>query len=153
MENTLVIFKPATIQRGILGEVISRLEKKGIWLVGIKMVWFNDELLDLHYAHIKDKSFFPQLKEAMSISPVVVSCWKGVDAVETVRAVAGATNCRSALPGTIRGDFGMSIQRNIVHTSDSKESAEIELKRFFKDEEIFDYKLNNHEYIYAFDEI
>ena len=153
MENTLVIFKPATIQRAILGEVISRLEKKGIWLVGIKMIWFTEELLEEHYAHLKDKPFFPQLKEAMSVSPVIVSAWKGVDAVDTVRAVAGATNCRNALPGTIRGDFGMSIQRNIVHTSDSREAAETELKRFFVEGELFDYKLNNHEYIYAVDEV
>ena len=152
MEKTLVILKPCTIQRGLIGEIISRFERKGLQLAGMKMIWLTDNILSEHYAHLKEKPFFQSIKDAMSVSPVIVCCWEGVDAIKVVRQLTGATNGRNAQPGTIRGDFSMSVQENIVHASDSPETAAIELKRFFNDDELFDYKTNNLLAIYANDE-
>ena len=122
-----------------MGEVISRFEKKGLIISGMKMIQLTDAVLSEHYSHLVDRPFFPSLKRSMMSSPVVVMCVKGVDAVAVVRAMTGATNARNATPGTIRGDFSMSGQQNIIHASDSVENAKIELDRFFKAEEIFDY--------------
>lgn len=152
MEKTLVILKPCTIQRALIGEIITRFERKGLRLAGIKMTWLTDELLSEHYAHLKEKPFFQRIKDAMSVCPVVVCCWEGVDAIQVVRTLAGATNGRNAAPGTIRGDYSMSVQENIVHASDSPETAAVELKRFFGEHELFDYKQNNLLSIYANDE-
>ena len=153
MEQTLVIFKPCTIQRKILGEVIQRFEQKGLILSGLKMTQLTDELLSEHYAHLKEKPFFQRLKDAMMVCPVVIACWKGLNAVEVVRSITGSTNGRVAQPGTIRGDFSMSVQENIIHTSDSIESAAIELKRFFHPEELFIYPVVLIDSLYADDEI
>lgn len=139
MEQTLVILKPSAVERGLMGEVISRFEKKGLIISGMKMIQLTDAVLSEHYSHLVDRPFFPSLKRSMMSSPVVVMCVKGVDAVAVVRAMTGATNARNAAPGTIRGDFSMSGQQNIIHASDSVENAKIELDRFFKAEEIFDY--------------
>lgn len=152
MEKTLVILKPCTVQRGLIGEIISRFEKKGLILAGMKMTWLTDEILSEHYAHLKDRPFFQRVKDAMDVCPVIVCCWKGVDAVQVVRNLAGATNGRNAAPGTIRGDYSMSVQENIVHASDSQETAVIELKRFFKEDELFDYETKNLLSLYANDE-
>ena len=152
MEQTLIILKPCTVQRGLIGEIISRFEKKGLFIRGIKMMQLTDELLDEHYSHLKDKPFFGKIKEAMEICPVVVMCLEGVDAVSVVRSLVGATNGRTAQPGTIRGDYSMSVQENIVHASDSNETAAIELNRFFKKEEIFGYDHKLLLNIYAVDE-
>lgn len=152
MEKTLVILKPCTIQRGLIGEIISRFERKGLQLAGMKMIWLTDNILSEHYAHLKEKPFFQRIKDAMSVCPVIVCCWEGVDAIQVIRQLTGATNGRNAQPGTIRGDFSMSVQENIVHASDSPETAAIELKRFFNDDELFDYKTNNLLAIYANDE-
>ena len=152
MEKTLVILKPCTIQRGLIGEIISRFERKGLQLAGMKMIWLTDNILSEHYAHLKEKPFFQRIKDAMSVCPVIVCCWEGVDAIQVVRQLTGATNGRNAQPGTIRGDFSMSVQENIVHASDSPETAAIELKRFFNDDELFDYNTNNLLAIYANDE-
>lgn len=152
MEKTLVILKPCTIQRGLIGEIISRFEKKGLILIGMKMTWLTDEILSEHYAHLKDRPFFQRVKDAMDVCPVIVCCWKGVDAVQVVRNLAGATNGRNAAPGTIRGDYSMSVQENIVHASDSQETAVIELQRFFKEDELFDYETKNLLSLYANDE-
>ena len=153
MEKTLVIIKPGTIQRSLTGEVISRFEKKGLRLAGMKMVWLTDEILSEHYNHLKEKPFFQRVKNAMRACPVIVCCFEGLEAVRVVHSIAGPTNGRNAAPGTIRGDYGMSVQENIVHTSDSLETAEIEIKRFFSESEIYDYKMNNLLSIYAEDEI
>lgn len=153
MEKTLVIFKPGTIQRGLIGEIIHRFERKGLQLCGIKMVQLTDEILDEHYAHLLQKPFFQRIKNAMMATPVIVSCWKGLDAVKVIRDMAGATNGRDALPGTIRGDFSMSVQWNVIHTSDSVKTAEDELLRFFKEDEIFDFPATNHNFIYSTDEV
>ena len=136
-----------------MGEVISRFEKKGLIIAGMKMVQLDDKILAEHYAHLVSRPFFPSLKKSMMVSPVVVMCIRGVDAVAVVRAMTGATNSRKAEPGTIRGDYSMSGQENIVHASDSVENAQIELNRFFKPEEIFDYTPEGLNYRYANDEI
>ena len=141
MEKTLVILKPSAVLRGLIGEVIRRFEQKGLVLVGSKMMHLDNEVLDVHYAHLKERSFFNQLKESMMASPVIVQCWQGVDSVKVVRSLIGTTNGREAQPVTVRGDFAVSAQENIVHASDSAESAKIELQRFFTENEIFKYMI------------
>ena len=153
MEKTLVILKPSCLMRGLVGEVTKRFEQKGLRLAGMKMCQLTDEQMSEHYAQHAGKPFFQQLKDAMTVTPVIVCCYEGVNAVEVVRNMAGVTNGRKSLPGTIRGDFSMSFQENIVHTSDSLENAEIELKRFFNDNEIFDYKMPLTNFLYAADEL
>ena len=152
MEKTLVILKPCTIQRNLVGEILNRFERKGLRLAGIKMMQLTDEVLSEHYAHLSDKPFFQRVKDSMMVCPVIVCCYEGVAAIQTVRTLAGPTNGRKAAPGTIRGDYSMSFQENIVHASDSAEAAEVELKRFFKPEEIFDYNQATFGFLYANDE-
>jgi len=152
LEKTLVILKPGTVQRALIGEIINRFEKKGLLLVGMKMMWLTDEILNEHYAHLKDRPIFQRIKDSMMSCPVIVCCWKGRDAVQVVRLITGSTNGREALPGTIRGDYSMSIQENIVHASDSPETAEVEIKRFFNAEELFNYDSVLMSNLYARDE-
>ncbi|MFV0391968.1 MAG: nucleoside-diphosphate kinase [Paludibacteraceae bacterium] len=153
MEKTLVILKPSAIQRALVGEVIKRFEQKGLQLAGIKMIQLDDTILDEHYAHLVNRPFFKRIKDSMMITPVIVTCWMGKDAVRVVRSMTGSTNSRDAIPGTLRGDFAMSMQENIVHTSDSVENAKEELARFFSDDEIFDYSNVMLPFLYANDEI
>ncbi len=122
-------------------------------MAGMKMMQLTDELLNEHYAHLREKPFFQILKDSMMCTPVIACCFEGIEAVRVVRAMAGSTNGRNALPGTIRGDYCMSNQQNIVHTSDSLENAEVELARFFRPEEIFDFESSNLKYLYASDEL
>lgn len=153
MEQTFVILKPSTIARGLVGDVLARFQRKGLIISGIKMMQLDEEILRIHYAHLVDRPFFPWILDSMMATPVIVMVLKGKDAVTVVRHMVGATNSRKAEPGTIRGDFGMSGQENIVHASDSIENAEIEIKRFFKPDEIFDYQLSNMAAFYAPDEM
>jgi len=153
LDRTLVILKPSAVQRELIGEIIRRFERKGLIIAGLKMVWLSDEILSEHYAHLKDKPFFQKVKDSMRLCPVVVCCLKGKDAVPTVRLLTGVTNSREALPGTIRGDLSMSMRENILHASDSAESAAEELQRFFKEDELFDYNLNMISNLYANDEV
>lgn len=118
----------------------------------MKMVQLDDATLSEHYSHLKDKPFFQRLKDSMMSCPVIVQCWEGIDAAKVVRALIGKTNGREAHAGTIRGDFSVSSQENIVHASDSVESAQIELKRFFNKNEIFKYNLLALPNLYACDE-
>lgn len=152
MERTLVILKPGTVQRGLIGEVISRFEKRGLKLVAMKMRMLDSDILDVHYAHLKDKPFFQWLKDGMMAAPVVLCCFEGFEAVKVVREMAGATNARKAAPGTIRGDYALSAQENVVHTSDSLENAAVELGRFFAPEDYCDYPSPLNRYLYAPDE-
>ncbi len=153
MEQTLVILKPSALQRALVGEVIKRFEQKGLRLAGIKMIQLSDQILNEHYAHLADRPFFKRIRDSMMITPVIVTCWEGKDSVRVVRTMTGSTNSRDAVPGTIRGDLSMSLQENIVHTSDSVENAREELARFFSDDEIFDYENLLTPYLYANDEI
>ncbi len=148
METTLVILKPSAILHGYVGQIINRFQQKGLVIHGMKMMQLSDELLNEHYAHLVDRPFFPDLVKSMKASPVIVMALWGKDAVEVVRLMTGATNGRKALPGTIRGDFSVSGQENIIHASDSLENAEIELKRFFKPEEILHYEPASLKYTY-----
>lgn len=153
MEQTLVILKPSTIRRFLVGDVLTRFQHKGLIISGIKMMQFDETILREHYAHLVDRPFFPDLVESMTATPVIVVCLKGKDAVAVVRAMTGSTNSRNAAPGTIRGDFGMSGQENIVHASDSSENAAVEIKRFFHPDEIFDYLPCALRLLYAPDEL
>lgn len=153
MEKTLVILKPSAMQRGLIGEVTSRFERKGLILAGTKMIQLDDAILNEHYAHLKDKPFFQRVKNSMMASPVIVQCWEGTDAVSVVRALVGKTNGREAAAGTIRGDYSISFQENIVHASDSVEAAEVELSRFFEENEIFAYKKAVLSFLYSNDEV
>mgnify|MGYP003446644339 FL=1 len=152
MQKTLVLIKPSAIQRSLVGEVVSRFEKKGLQIIGFKMMTLSDDLLKTHYAHLVEKPFFKRIKDSMQVTPVFAVALKGVDAVEVVRKMSGTTNGRNAEPGTIRGDLSMSVQENIVHTSDSPENAAIELDRFFNKDEIFEYEPLIFPHLYANDE-
>ncbi len=153
MEKTLLLIKPSGIQRGLIGEVVSRLEKKGLRVAGMKMMVMSEDLIKEHYAHLLEKPFFPKIKKSMTASPLIALCLEGVEAVDVVRKITGATNGREAAPGTIRGDLSSSISENIVHASDSKETAAVEVKRFFRAEEIFEYRLATLDFLFAGDEM
>lgn len=153
MEQTLVILKPSAVERRLIGEVVARIEKRGLIISGMKMMQLDETILREHYAHLVDKPFFPSIVESMTACPVIVMVLSGVDVVETFRTMTGVTNGRKALPGTLRGDFCMSGQANIVHASDSVENAVIEIARFFKPEEVFDYVPANIRYVYGDDEL
>lgn len=153
MERTLVLLKPSCVDRGLIGEVIRRIEQKGLIISGMKLMQLNETILREHYSHLTDKPFFPALASSMMASPVVAMCLKGVDVVRVFREMTGVTNGRKAAPGTIRGDFSMSGSLNIIHASDSVENAEIEVKRFFNDSELFDYIPSNLKFIYSDDEL
>lgn len=149
MQRTLVLLKPDALQRNLLGEIISRFERKGLKIVGLKMMQLTEEQLFDHYAHHKDKPFFRHLVDFMKSSPVVAMILEGVEAVEAVRLICGPTLGRKADAGSIRGDFSMSQQYNIIHASDSVEAAEKEISRFFNENEIFDYEKIDFPAIYA----
>ncbi|MDE6077277.1 MAG: nucleoside-diphosphate kinase [Muribaculaceae bacterium] len=153
MEQTLVILKPSCVERELMGEVIGRIEKKGITIIAMKMMKLDIEILRQHYAHLVEKPFFPGLAASMMATPVVCMVLKGIDVVNVFREMVGATNGRKAAPGTLRGDLCMSNQANIVHASDSVENAKIEIARFFKPEEICDYTPAKLSYLYADDEL
>lgn len=152
MERTLVIFKPCAVQRGICGEIISRFEKKGLKIVAMKMYSFSKEKCAEHYAHLLSKPFYPWIEESMMAAPVVLMALEGFKAVEVVRQMTGSTRGTEAVPGTIRGDYSLSAQENIIHSSDSLETAEVELKRFFSEEDFFEYGQVLTPFIYAPDE-
>jgi len=151
-EKSLIIFKPDALQRNLLGEIIHRFEKKGLKIIGLKMMQLEDVLLEEHYEHHKDKPFFESLKRYMKSSPVVIMAISGFNAINAVRLIVGPTKGYEADAGSVRGDFSMSIQTNIVHASESKEIAEVEIARFFKPNELFDYKKIDFEFIYGEDE-
>jgi nucleoside-diphosphate kinase len=153
MERTLILIKPDAIQRGLIGRILTRFEEKGLKIAGIKFLNLTDELLNEHYSHLADKPFFGGTKRFMQQTPVVALCLEGLDSVETVRTLCGVTKARAAAPGTIRGDFGMSIQANLVHASDSIETAGKEVARFFSDSELFDYDSALTRSIYSEDEL
>lgn len=152
MEKTLIIIKPDAIQRGLVGSVIQRFEQKGLKLIANKMAKLDAGTLKEHYAHIADKPFYPGIEKFMTSSPVVLQIWEGYEAIETVRKMCGVTNSREAEPGSIRGDLSSSYGSNILHASDSSKTAEAEIQKFFKNDEIFKYKKIIEEYSYSDDE-
>ncbi len=152
MERTLVLIKPDAVQRGMIGLITGRFESKGLKVAGLKMMQLTDGILNEHYGHLSDKPFFPRIKSFMQETPVLALCLEGVEAVEVVRSLCGVTNARQAAPGTIRGDFGMSVQCNLVHASDSLETARAEVPRFFSEDELFTYAKAEDTVVYASDE-
>jgi len=152
-EKTLVLIKPDAIQRGLIGEIMNRFERKGLKVVGIKMMSLDEALLREHYAHLAEKPFFPKLSKFMSSSPVVAVCLEGLEVVSAVRLMCGITKARGAEAGSIRGDLAMSQSCNVVHASDSIETAVKEVPRFFKVDVLIDYKTSVCEYVYAEDEL
>lgn len=151
-EKTLVLIKPDGVQRGLIGEVMKRFERKGLKLLGLKMMSLDEALLREHYAHIADKPFFPGVSDFMRSSPVIAMCWEGLEVVQAVRLLCGITKSRAAEAGSIRGDFAMSVACNVIHASDSVETAMKEVPRFFKPDEIFDYAKSEYENVYMEDE-
>lgn len=141
MQTTLLLLKPDCIAGRKVGEVTKRFEDAGFQIRGCKMFKASSALLREHYSHIADKPFFPEVESFMSSTPVIALALAGEDAVAKIRSIIGPTDSKKAEKGTIRGDFGVDVMVNIVHASDSPENAEIELKRFFKPEELFTYKM------------
>ena len=139
METTLILLKPDTIERSLIGHVIARLEAKGLKISWLKMMQLDDTIIEEHYDFLMDKPFFPNIKKYMTRTPIVAIAATGANAIPTVRMLTGATNPVEALPGSIRGDLALSIDANIIHASDTSENAEIELKRFFNGKDIFSY--------------
>src|SRR5215468_4262545 len=153
VERTLVLIKPDAIQRGLIGRIIGRFEDKGLKVVGLKLMNLGEQLLNEHYAHLADKPFFPGTRAFMQSTPVVAMCLEGLDSVETVRRLCGITKSREAQPGTIRGDLAMSVQANLVHASDSLETAKKEVARFFADSELYEYQSLLTRLVYSDDEL
>lgn len=152
MERTVVLVKPDGVQRGIIGEIMSRFERKGLRLAGLKMIALEDSVLDEWYVHHKDKPFFGSLKAYMKSYPIVAMLWEGIDAATTVRKMIGITKARDAEPGTIRGDFAMSQQYNLIHASESPEAAAKEEKLMFAKDEIYNWDKKDYEHIYVEEE-
>jgi nucleoside-diphosphate kinase len=148
MERTLVIAKPDAVQRGLIGEIVARLERKGLKLIGIKMASLDEAILRTHYAEHVEKSFYAGLEEFMKSSPVVLMAWEGFECVQSVRNIVGATNPREAAPGSIRGDLAIGTGRNLIHASDSKASGEREVANFFKQDELINYDKSEYMHIY-----
>ncbi|MFH1292362.1 MAG: nucleoside-diphosphate kinase [bacterium] len=147
MERTLIIIKPDALNRNLVGEIISRFEKKGLAIAGMKMIQLDDLKLGEHYAHHKDKPFFSDLKNYMKLSPVVLMVLEGPEVIQAVRLIVGSTKGVEADAGTIRGDLAMT-NRNLVHASDSLETAKSEIDRFFTKDELFNYKKIDWEMVF-----
>lgn len=151
-ERTVVLIKPDGFEKHIIGKVIDRFETAGLHLVALKMVQLTQPILDVWYAHHKDKPFFPGLKSYMKSYPVIAMLWEGIDVVSTVRTMIGITKAREATPGTIRGDFAMSQQYNLIHASENLEAAEREQSIIFSENEIFDWQKIDEVHVYLEEE-
>ena len=147
MEQTLILVKPDGVQRGLSGEIITRLERRGLKMIGAKMLKVSNELAQQHYSVHKGKPFFQGLVDFITSSPILALAVEGKDAIEAARQTMGTTNPLDASPGTIRGDFGLDIGRNLVHGSDSPENAAIELALFFNEEELVNYQRDGQRWI------
>ncbi|MDD7424593.1 MAG: nucleoside-diphosphate kinase [Candidatus Methanomethylophilaceae archaeon] len=148
MERTYLMVKPDGVQRGLCGEIVSRFEKKGLKLVAMKLMVIPKEVAENHYGEHKGKPFFPSLISYITSGPVLAMVWEGEDAVSVCRNMMGKTNPKESAPGTIRGDYGMQVGMNIIHGSDSVESAEREISIFFRPEELVSYDKTIQSWIY-----
>ncbi|MCA0983021.1 nucleoside-diphosphate kinase [Halobacillus yeomjeoni] len=148
MEKTFLMVKPDGVQRNLIGDITSRFEKKGFQLVGAKLMQIPTSLAEEHYGEHKEKPFFGELVEFITSGPVFAMVWEGEDVIATARNMMGATKPAEAAPGTIRGDYGVIVGKNIIHGSDSPESAEREIGLFFNSEELVDYQKNDLNWIY-----
>ncbi len=147
-ERTLVLLKPDAVQRGLVGKIIGRLEDRGLKIAGLKLMGMGMPLARRHYAEHVEKPFFPSVAEFMTSRPIVAMAIEGENAAEIVRKTMGATNPRDAAPGTVRGDWAVDIGKNLIHGSDSPESAVRELEIFFGDDELFDYEREIESWVY-----
>lgn len=149
LEKTLLIIKPDALQRGLVGRIISRFEQKGLKLLGLKMGQLDSNTLDQHYSHHLGKAFFENLKSFMLSAPCVLIVWEGLGAIKAVRILCGTTKAREAEAGSIRGDFAMSMQQNLIHASDSQTSAKQEIGLFFSESEIYEWDRHINSLVYA----
>ncbi|UCC93589.1 MAG: nucleoside-diphosphate kinase [Thermoplasmata archaeon] len=149
MERTLVLVKPDGVHRGLVGEVISRLERKGLKLVAAKLVLPSEDLVSTHYAEHEGKPFYEPLVDFLTSGPVMAMVVEGEGAIAVVRNVVGPTNPATAPPGTIRGDLGLQVSRNVVHASDSPASAEREIGLWFPDGDMLDYQRSDEAWLYG----
>jgi nucleoside-diphosphate kinase len=147
-ERSFIMVKPDGVQRGVVGEIIKRFEARGYKLVAMKFVWVKEDLLKEHYAELQSKPFFPHLVKYMSSGPLVPMVWEGKKVVDVGRQMLGATDPLKSNPGTIRGDFGIDVGRNICHGSDSVESAVREIKLWFKDDELVSWTPAQKDWVY-----
>ncbi|WJY28594.1 MULTISPECIES: nucleoside-diphosphate kinase [Sporosarcina] len=147
MEKTFLMVKPDGVQRGLIGEIVNRFESKGYQLVGGKLMQISQELAEQHYGEHKERPFFGELVEFITSGPVFAMVWEGENVISTARLMMGATNPKDSAPGTIRGDFAVTVGKNIIHGSDSPESAEREIGLFFKEEELTSYKKDINSWI------
>jgi nucleoside-diphosphate kinase len=148
-QKTVVLLKPDALQRDLLGQIVNRFERKGLKIVAMKFIRLTEEMLDEHYSHLADKPFFPSLKTFMMQTPVAGMVIEGYEAITEVRKIVGSTNPREADAGTIRADYSMNVPSNLIHASDAVETANAEIKRFFTDDEIFDYEKITDRYIFG----
>lgn len=153
LSRTAVLVKPDGLQRGLIGEIIARFERKGLKLVGLKMVNMSESMLDQWYVEHREKSFFKDLKSFMGSMPIVAMVWEGIDAVPVVRKLVGTTLGREAEGGSIRGDFGMSQQMNLIHASSSNDDAQREIGIIFNADELFFYHSVVEAVVYAEGEV
>lgn len=151
-ERTLILFKPDAVQRRLVGQILNRIEKKGLRIVGLKMMQVTAELAKQHYAEHVDKPFYPALEEFITSGPVIAMVAEGPDVISVVRTMLGPTNGREAAPGTIRGDFGQSRQMNLLHGSDGAQAADREIGIYFSTNELLDYESTLDIWAFAEDE-
>lgn len=147
MEKTFLMVKPDGVQRNLIGEIVGRFEKKGFQLVGAKLMQIPTELAEQHYGEHKERPFFGELVDFITSGPVFAMVWEGENVIATSRLLVGATNPKESAPGTIRGDFAVTVGKNIIHGSDSPESAEREIGLFFKEEELVSYTKTSNDWI------
>lgn len=148
MEKSFIMIKPDGVQRNLIGEIVSRFESKGFKLVGAKLMTVSKDLAEQHYAEHKERPFFGELVDFITSSPVFAMVWEGENVIATARQMMGKTNPADALPGTIRGDFGVTMGKNVIHGSDSPESAEREINLWFNSNEISEYNKQVDEWVY-----
>ncbi len=149
MERTLIIAKPDAVQRGLMGEILSRFERRGLRLIGMKFMNVSRELAEAHYAVHREKPFFPGLVDYITSAPVLVMAFEGVDAILAARTTIGATRCSAAAAGTIRGDFGLEMGRNLVHGSDSPENGAAEVALWFTPQELVSWERDVDRWIFG----
>ncbi|CAH0391097.1 unnamed protein product [Bemisia tabaci] len=147
-ERSFIMIKPDGVQRGLVGKIIERFESKGFKLVAMKLVHANEDLLKKHYSDLSARPFFPGLVKYMSSGPVVPMVWEGLNVVKTGRQMLGATDPKDSAPGTIRGDFCIQVGRNIIHGSDSVDSAKKEISLWFPEKEIFNWQPASYSWVY-----
>lgn len=148
MEKTFLMVKPDGVQRQLIGDIVSRFEKKGFQLVGAKLMQISTELAEKHYGEHKERPFFGELVDFITSGPVFAMVWQGENVISTARQMMGSTNPKDAAPGTIRGEYAVTVSKNIIHGSDSPESAEREIGLFFSQEELVEYPRLINEWIY-----